>query len=53
MPTLMELGRWRSQTTARIYVTEGLQLLTEMTIPRATQQQLRYRAGLLRQDAAL
>ena len=53
MPTLMELGRWRSQTTARIYVTEGLQLLTEMAIPRATQQQLRYRAGLLRQDAAL
>ena len=48
IPALMELGRWRSQTTARIYVTEGMQLLAEMVLDRGTQQNFQRRTVLLR-----
>ncbi|CAK0902839.1 unnamed protein product [Prorocentrum cordatum] len=48
IPALMEFGLWHSQTTARIYVVEDLQLLAEMVPDPGTQQRLQYRAGRLR-----
>ena len=52
MPATLERGRWQDTATARIYIAEGQQALSEMQFSPVSYQRLSYISSLLAYDVA-